>query len=217
MMDLVRRERVWAGTPMYQRHVKRTFDVVGACLGLIAAAPALFLIAVLVRTRLGSPVFFVQTRPGHHGRPFRIVKFRTMRDARNADGVPLPDAARLTPFGAFLRSTSLDELPELWNVIRGDMSLVGPRPLLMEYLDRYTPAQARRHDALPGITGLAQVSGRNGLTWDEKFAFDREYIDGCSLSLDVRILFLTILQVVSRRGVNQPGHATMEEFRGSIS
>jgi lipopolysaccharide/colanic/teichoic acid biosynthesis glycosyltransferase len=224
-----RRERVWAALTefyaslafehsagLYQTHVKRTLDVLGASLALIAAAPVLLLVAALVRIRLGSPVFFNQTRPGHHGRPFRIVKFRTMRDAGEADGLVLPDAARLTRFGAFLRSTSLDELPELWNVIRGDMSLVGPRPLLMAYLDRYTPAQARRHDALPGITGLAQVSGRNALTWDEKFALDREYVEHCSLGLDARILLLTIWQVAARRGVNQPGHATMEEFSGSV-
>jgi len=140
-----------------------------------------------------------------------------MLDARDANGVLLPDAARLTRVGSFLRSTSLDELPELWNVIRGDMSLVGPRPLLMEYLDRYTPAQACRHDVLPGITGLAQISGRNALAWEEKFAFDREYVERCSLALDIRILLRTIGQVAARRGVNQPGHATMEEFSGSVS
>jgi len=200
---------------MYQKHFKRPLDVLGACLALMAAAPALLLIAATVRIRLGSPIFFLQRRPGLHGRPFRIVKFRTMQDARDGNGVLLPDAARLTRFGAFLRSTSLDELPELWNVIRGDMSLVGPRPLLMEYLDRYTAAQARRHDTPPGITGLAQVGGRNGLAWDEKFALDREYVEKCSLPLDIRILFRTIWQVALRRGVNQPGHATMEEFSGS--
>jgi lipopolysaccharide/colanic/teichoic acid biosynthesis glycosyltransferase len=223
------REKVWAAQTefyaslavehrpgFYQTHVKRTFDVLGACLALIAVAPVILLVAAMVRLQLGSPVFFIQTRPGHQGRPFRIVKFRTMRDAGDAQGLMLPDAARLTRFGAFLRSTSLDELPELWNVIRGDMSLVGPRPLLMAYLDRYTPAQARRHDALPGITGLAQVNGRNALTWDEKFALDCEYVEQCSLGLDVRILLLTIGQVAARRGVNQPGHATMEEFSGSV-
>jgi lipopolysaccharide/colanic/teichoic acid biosynthesis glycosyltransferase len=225
-----RREKVWAALTefyaslafehpagMYQKHLKRTLDVLGASLALIAAAPAVLLIAVMVRIRLGSPILFTQTRPGLHGRPFRIVKFRTMLDARDANGFPLPDAARLTRVGSFLRSTSLDELPELWNVIRGDMSLVGPRPLLMEYLDRYTPAQACRHDVLPGITGLAQINGRNALAWDEKFAFDREYVERCSLALDIRILFRTIWQVAARRGVNQPGHATMDEFSGSVS
>jgi lipopolysaccharide/colanic/teichoic acid biosynthesis glycosyltransferase len=228
--ELFPRDKVWAGLTafyaslalesragVYQTHLKRTLDVLGACLALVVAAPAMLLIAAMVRVRLGSPIFFTQTRPGLQGRPFRIVKFRTMLDARDANGFLLPDSARLTRFGSFLRSTSLDELPELWNVIRGDMSLVGPRPLLMEYLDRYTPAQARRHDALPGITGLAQISGRNAITWDEKFAFDREYVERRSLGLDVRILLLTIWQVVARRGVNQPGHATMEEFRGSVS
>ena len=225
-----RRERVWAALTefyaslalehpagMYQKHLKRTLDLLGASLALIAAAPALLLIAVMVRIRLGSPILFTQTRPGLQGRPFRIVKFRTMLDARDANGFLLPDAARLTRVGSFLRSTSLDELPELWNVIRGDMSLVGPRPLLMEYLGRYTPAQACRHDVLPGITGLVQVNGRNALAWDEKFAFDRDYVERCSLALDIRILFRTIWQVAARRGVNQPGHATMEEFSGSVS
>ena len=202
---------------MYQKHLKRTVDLLGACIALTGAAPALLVIAAIVRIRLGSPILFTQTRPGLHGRPFQIVKFRTMLDARDANGSLLPDAARLTRVGSFLRSTSLDELPELWNVIRGDMSLVGPRPLLMEYLDRYTPAQARRHDTLPGITGLAQVNGRNALAWDEKFAFDREYVERCSLTLDIRILLRTIWQVAARRGVNQPGHATMEEFSGSVS
>ena len=228
--ELFRREKVWAALTdfykslaserpagIYQTHVKRTLDVFAAGLALIAAAPVLLVIAALVRIRLGSPIFFIQTRPGLHGRPFRIVKFRTMLDAHDSNGLALPDAARLTRFGSFLRSTSLDELPELWNVIRGDMSLVGPRPLLMEYLDRYTPAQARRHDVMPGITGLAQINGRNAIAWDEKFALDREYVDRCSLLVDARILFLTIWQVAARRGVNQPGHATMEEFSGSVS
>lgn len=202
---------------MYQKHLKRTVDLLGACLALTAAIPALLVIAAMVRIRLGSPVLFSQTRPGIYGRPFRILKFRTMRDARDVNGLPLPDAARMTRFGSFLRATSLDELPELWNVIRGDMSLVGPRPLLMEYLARYTPAQASRHDVLPGITGLAQINGRNALGWDEKFAFDREYVEKCSLALDIRILVRTIGQVAARRGVNQPGHATMEPFTGSVS
>jgi lipopolysaccharide/colanic/teichoic acid biosynthesis glycosyltransferase len=167
--------------------------------------------------RLGSPVLFTQLRPGLHGRPFRIVKFRTMHNTFDRKGSPLPDAARVSRFGQLLRSTSLDELPELWNVLTGEMSLVGPRPLLMAYLDRYTPEQARRHDVRPGITGLAQVRGRNALSWDEKFALDLEYVERGSLWLDVTILFATVRQVVSRRGVNQSGHVTMEEFAGSAS
>ena len=200
---------------MYRAGLKRLTDVVAGTLALLAASPVLLLIAVLVRSRLGAPVLFRQRRPGLHGRPFDIVKFRSMRDDRDANGHPLPDEARLTRFGAFLRSTSLDELPELWNVVKGDMSLVGPRPLLIEYLERYTPAQARRHDVRPGITGLAQVSGRNALTWNEKFAHDIEYVERCSPLLDIKILFLTIWRVAARNGVSQPGRATMEEFVGS--
>jgi lipopolysaccharide/colanic/teichoic acid biosynthesis glycosyltransferase len=195
--------------------VKRIFDLLVGGLALVAISPVLVVLAALVRIRLGSPVLFVQTRPGRHGRPFRIVKFRTMRDRCGADGRPLPDAARLTGFGSFLRSTSLDELPELWNVVRGEMSLVGPRPLLMQYLDRYTPAQARRHDVRPGITGLAQIHGRNRLTWDEKFALDLEYVRHRSMRLDLRILAVTVWQVAAQRGVNHPGDATMHEFVGS--
>lgn len=195
--------------------MKRTFDLLVGVLALVAISPPLLALAILVRIRLGSPVLFLQTRSGLHGRPFRIMKFRTMRERCGADGRPLPDAVRLTRFGSFLRSTSLDELPELWNVVRGDMSLVGPRPLLPQYLDRYTPAQARRHDVRPGITGLAQVHGRNRLTWDEKFALDVEYVRHRSMLLDLRILALTIWQVVAQRGVNHPGDATMPEFVGS--
>jgi len=195
--------------------LKRTFDVLGAGLALVVAAPALLLIGVTIRIRLGSPVLFWQMRPGLHGQPFQIMKFRTMSDQRDASGRPLQDAARLSAFGTFLRSTSLDELPELWNVVKGEMSLVGPRPLLMEYLERYTPEQSRRHAVRPGITGLAQVRGRNALTWDEKFALDLEYVTRGSLLLDIRILLSTIWQVVTRQGVNQPGHATAEHFVGS--
>jgi lipopolysaccharide/colanic/teichoic acid biosynthesis glycosyltransferase len=200
---------------MYRRGLKRCLDVFGGTLALLALSPILLLIALIVRSRLGSPVLFVQTRPGLHGRPFNIVKFRTMRNDRGTDGRPLPDEARMTRFGALLRSTSLDELPELWNVIRGEMSLVGPRPLLTQYLDRYSPAQARRHEVRPGITGLAQVRGRNALAWTGKFALDVEYVQRCSLSLDIKILFLTIWQVAARHGVSQPGRATTEEFVGS--
>ena len=202
---------------MYRSHLKRSVDFCLAALGLIVAAPALLTLGIAVKTRLGSPVFFVQTRPGLRGQPFRMLKFRTMTDARDADGNPLPDGARLTPFGRFLRSTSLDELPELWNVLTGDMSLVGPRPLLTEYLNLYTPAQAHRHDVRPGITGLAQINGRNALTWDEKFAFDLEYVRSYSFSTDARILLRTFGQVVSRRGVTQPGHVSAERFMGSVA
>ena len=195
--------------------MKRIFDLLVSAVALVAFSPLLAVLALLVRIRLGAPVLFMQTRPGLHGRPFRIVKFRTMRDALGPDGRPLPDAVRLTRFGSFLRSTSLDELPELWNVVRGEMSLVGPRPLLTQYLDRYTPAQARRHDVRPGITGLAQIHGRNRLTWDEKFALDLEYVRHRSMLLDLRILAVTIWQVAAQRGVNHPGEATMHEFVGS--
>jgi len=200
---------------MYRSGLKRCLDLFGGTLALLAVSPILLLIALMVRSRLGSPVLFVQTRPGLHGQSFNIVKFRTMRNDRGPDGRPLPDEARLTRFGALLRSSSLDELPELWNVIKGEMSLVGPRPLLTQYLDRYSPAQARRHDMRPGLTGLAQVRGRNALTWHEKFALDVEYVERCSLWLDLKILFLTMGQVAARHGVSQPGRATMDEFVGS--
>jgi sugar transferase EpsL len=200
---------------MYQHRLKRIIDVVIASVALLVLLPTLVLIAVAIRLHLGSPVFFKQLRPGRHGRPFHIVKFRTMRDGCDHKGELLPDAARLTRLGSFLRSTSLDELPELWNVARGDMSLVGPRPLLVQYLARYTPTQARRHDVRPGITGLAQVNGRNALTWEQKFAFDVDYVERCSLGLDLRIVLRTWRLVFARTGVNQPGQATMEEFLGS--
>lgn len=200
---------------MYRRCLKRVLDVLVAVAALILLLPVLLAIAAVVRRRLGAPVLFTQARPGLDGRLFQIVKFRTMRNEVGADGRPLADAARMTRLGSFLRSTSLDELPELWNVITGDMSLVGPRPLLTAYLTRYTPAQAHRHDVRPGITGLAQVRGRNALTWEEKFTLDLEYVEHCSLLLDVKIVFLTAWQVVVRRGVNHPGHVTMHEFVGS--
>jgi len=201
---------------MYRNHLKRSVDVCLAALGLALTAPALLTLAIAVKTRLGSPVFFVQTRPGLRGRPFRMLKFRTMTDARDARGELLPDGERLTQFGRFLRSSSLDELPELWNVLKGDMSLVGPRPLLTEYLELYTPAQRRRHDVRPGITGLAQINGRNALTWDEKFAFDLEYVRSHSFRTDAGILLRTVGQVIGRRGVTQPGHASAERFVGSV-
>jgi len=181
---------------------------------LIVLSPVFALVALAVRASLGSPVIFRQRRPGMHERPFTLYKFRTMRDARDGQGALLPDARRLTRLGAFLRATSLDELPELANVLRGDMSLVGPRPLLMEYLPLYSPEQRRRHDVRPGVTGLAQVNGRNALTWREKFALDIEYVDHISVGLDLRILLLTIGSVVRSEGISHSGHVTMQPFRG---
>ncbi|MBS3956252.1 MAG: sugar transferase [Clostridiales bacterium] len=195
--------------------MKRLLDTVLVAIGLLLLSPLLLALMFLVRLRLGSPVLFVQERPGKNGRLFRMYKFRTMTSERGPDGVLLPDAERLTRLGRFLRSTSLDELPELWNVLRGDMSLVGPRPLLPEYLDRYTPEQARRHEVRPGITGWAQVNGRNALSWDERLALDVWYVDNRSFMLDMKILWMTAGQVLSLRGVNAEGHATMPEFRGS--
>nr|WP_291327235.1 sugar transferase [Acidovorax sp. 28-64-14] len=170
-----------------------------------------------MRRKLGSPAFFRQVRPGMHGQPFEMVKFRTMTDARGADGALLPDADRLTPFGRFLRASSLDELPELWNVLKGEMSLVGPRPLLMEYLPLYSPQQARRHEVRPGITGWAQVNGRNALGWDEKFKLDVWYVDHRSLWLDIKILWLTVKKVLVREGISAAGEATMPRFTGGKS
>ena len=188
-----------------------------ATLALLACAPLLLAIAAVVRLDVGRPVLFRQRRPGLNGTPFTLLKFRTMRNTRNTIGNLLADADRLTRLGRFLRSTSLDELPELWNVLKGDMSLVGPRPLLMRYLDRYTTEQARRHDVRPGMTGLAQVGGRNALTWHQKFALDIEYVDNCSWRLDITILARTARDVLARRNVNQPGHATAQEFMGTPS
>jgi lipopolysaccharide/colanic/teichoic acid biosynthesis glycosyltransferase len=190
--------------------VKRGIDVVAAGTLLVVLAPVLAVVAVAVRFRLGRPVLFRQTRPGLGGRPFEIVKFRTMRDS------PGTDADRLTPLGRRLRALSLDELPELWNVVRGDMSLVGPRPLLRAYVDRYTPEQARRHEVRPGITGWAQVHGRNAVGWDERLALDVFYVEQWSLRLDLRILFRTVAQVARREGISADGHATMPEFEGSV-
>ena len=194
---------------------KRVIDILGAVIGLMVFAVPMVLIAVAVYVTLGRPVLFRQLRPGLHGRPFWLYKFRTMTDARDSAGRLLPDEQRLTRFGRWLRATSLDELPELWNVLRGDMSLVGPRPLLTEYLDRYTPEQARRHDVKPGITGWAQVNGRNAISWEEKFALDVWYVDNWTLWLDLKILFMTVLKVLRREGISAEGHATMPEFRGS--
>ena len=195
---------------------KRAFDVAASAFCLLILAIPLALIGVLVWIWHGSPVLFVQWRPGLHGHLFRMLKFRTMTNERDRNGCLLPDSERLTAFGRFLRSTSLDELPELWNVLRGDMSLVGPRPLLMQYLDRYSPEQARRHEVKPGITGWAQVNGRNALSWDERFALDVWYVDHQSLGLDVKILALTVVRVIQRSGISHAGYSTMHEFSGPI-
>ena len=194
---------------------KRFFDFFATAFGLLVLALPLLLLALLVRTKLGSPVFFRQTRPGLHGKPFEMVKFRTMTDARDAQGELLPDSERLPPFGRFLRSSSLDELPELWNVLKGEMSLVGPRPLLMEYLPLYTPQQYRRHEVRPGVTGWAQVNGRNAISWEEKFALDVWYVENQSFWLDVKILFLTVKKVLVKDGISASGEATMTKFTGS--
>jgi lipopolysaccharide/colanic/teichoic acid biosynthesis glycosyltransferase len=194
--------------------LKRAFDLIIALLASFLLIPALAAIALTVRIILGKPVLFRQTRPGLNGRLFTLIKFRTMTVMNNLEGIGPPDEARLTPFGRFLRATSLDELPELWNVIRGDMSLVGPRPLLMEYLRYYSAEQARRHDVRPGITGLAQVKGRNCLSWDEKFRFDVWYVDHRSFWLDIKILLLTVYSVLLSRGITAEGHATMPPFKG---
>ncbi|MEJ5310881.1 MAG: sugar transferase [Anaerolineae bacterium] len=197
---------------MYSPTLKRLFDLLMTIPALLFLAPFLLALAFLVRLKLGAPVLFRQQRPGLHGKPFTLYKFRTMTDARDAQGALLPDAQRLTPFGRFLRSTSLDELPEFFNVLKGDMSLVGPRPLLMQYLDRYTPEQARRHEVRPGISGWAQVNGRNALTWEEKFALDVWYVDHVSLWLDLKIIALTVWKLLTREGITHPGEATMAEF-----
>jgi sugar transferase EpsL len=201
--------------PLYQVFGKRLVDFVLSLLGLVALSPVLIVLALLVCFRLGKPVLFWQQRPGLHGKPFTLLKFRTMTEARDAAGRLLPDSERMTPFGHFLRSSSLDELPELLNVLRGDMSLVGPRPLLMEYLPMYSLEQARRHEVNPGITGWAQVNGRNALSWEDKFKLDVWYVDHQNIWLDVKILAMTIWAVVTRRGVSADGHDTMPKFRGT--
>jgi len=195
--------------------VKRAFDLLVTLPVLILVAPVLGVIALLVRLKLGRPVLFSQARPGLNGEIFTLHKFRSMRDAFDADGHPLPDAARLTGFGRILRAASLDELPELWNVLRGEMSLVGPRPLLVQYLERFTPEQARRHAVLPGITGWAQINGRNALTWEEKFRLDVWYVDHWTPGLDLKILVLTVWKVLRREGISAPGQATAGEFMGT--
>lgn len=195
--------------------IKRTLDLFVSIPALIVLSPFFVILVILVAVLMGLPVVFRQQRPGLGGRPFILLKFRTMNDSHDANGKLLPDADRLTSFGRFLRATSLDELPELMNVLKGDMSLVGPRPLLMKYLEHYTPEQARRHEVKPGITGWAQVNGRNAITWEEKFKLDVWYVDHRSIWLDIKIILLTIWKIVSREGISQPGQATMEEFQGS--
>ena len=210
--------RIRLKNPMlYQRIGKRLFDCIVALAVLLIGAPIIALVALLVRWQHGSPVLFRQQRPGLNGVPFGMFKFRTMTDARDAQGELLPDAERLTAFGRFLRTTSLDELPELVNVLRGDMSLVGPRPLLMEYLGRYSPEQMRRHDVRPGITGWAQINGRNAISWSEKFSLDVWYVDNRSLLLDLKILFLTVWKTLRRDDISQDGHVTMQKFEGNSS
>jgi sugar transferase EpsL len=195
--------------------LKRAFDFVAALMALLLLAPVIVGVALLVRLRLGRPVLFSQPRPGRHGRPFRMYKFRSMNSACDAQGVLLPDAQRLTRFGLWLRASSLDELPGLWSVLRGDMSLVGPRPLLIQYLPRYSSRQARRHEVRPGITGWAQVNGRNAISWEEKFELDVWYVEHQSFWLDLKILWLTAARVWARKDVSAAGHATMPEFMGS--
>lgn len=197
--------------------MKRLIDISGATAALILLSPAILATAIVVRLRMGSPVLFAQLRPGRNGVPFRMLKFRTMLDELDSEGLPLPDSERLTTLGRFLRSTSLDELPTLWSVLNGDMSLVGPRPLLMEYLPLYSPKQARRHKVRPGITGWAQVNGRNALSWEEKFALDLWYVDNRSFMLDLKILWLTVRKVLVRDGISAEGEATMPKFTGNQS
>ncbi|MCC7464247.1 MAG: sugar transferase [Gammaproteobacteria bacterium] len=194
--------------------LKRAFDAAVTAVLLLALAGPMALLALGIRWRMGSPVLFRQMRPGLQGRPFEIIKFRTMTDERDERGELLPDVRRLTAFGRFLRSTSMDELPELWNVLRGDMSLVGPRPLLMEYLPLYNRRQAQRHDVRPGLTGWAQVNGRNAIDWERKFELDVWYVENQSLWLDVRILWMTLMRVLARKGISQEGHVTAGRFRG---
>lgn len=195
--------------------MKRLFDSVAALLGMLLLAVPMLVLMCLVRRNLGSPVFFIQVRPGLNGLPFKMVKFRTMTDERDIDGKLLPDAMRLTRFGRFLRASSLDELPELWNVLKGEMSLVGPRPLLVEYLNLYSPDQARRHEVRPGITGWAQVNGRNAISWEEKLKLDVWYVDHHTMFLDIKILWLTLRKVLLRDGVSASGEVTMPRFTGS--
>jgi len=195
--------------------VKRTFDIFLSLITLLVFLPLLFFLFVAVGILIGKPVLFCQERPGKGGRPFQLIKFRTMREALDSDGTPLPDNLRMTKFGSFLRSSSLDELPSLWNVLKGDLSLVGPRPLLMEYLPLYNEKQARRHEVKPGITGWAQVNGRNAISWEDKFELDVWYVDHQSFWLDLKIMLLTIKKVIIRDGISADGHVTIERFKGT--
>ncbi len=199
---------------IYKTYIKRIFDIIVVILSFPFYIPVFLITAILVKWNMGKPVFFKQVRPGLNGKPFTIYKFRTMSDSRDDSGRLLPAKIRITKFGWFLRSTSLDEIPELYNVLKGDMSLVGPRPLLMEYLDRYTPEQARRHEVPPGITGWAQINGRNAITWDEKFKLDIWYVENYSFFLDMKILLLTILKIFKKEGVTPPDSVIMPEFQG---
>lgn len=194
--------------------LKRLMDIVLSGAGIVFLSPVLLALWVAVRRKMGSPALFRQVRPGLNGRPFEMIKFRTMRDAIGSDGAPLPDSERLTSFGRWLRATSLDELPELWNVLKGDMSLVGPRPLLMEYLPLYSPDQARRHAVRPGVTGWAQVNGRNAVSWERKLELDVWYVDRHNLWLDVKIIAMTVVRILRRDGISAPGSATAEKFQG---
>lgn len=196
---------------------KRLFDIIASAFGLLLLSPIIAVVAWQISQKLGSPVLFRQVRPGLNGKPFEMIKFRTMRDAIDEAGNLLPDSERMTPFGSFLRSSSLDELPEFWNVLKGDMSLVGPRPLLMEYLPLYSPEQYRRHETRPGVTGWAQINGRNALSWDEKFKLDIWYVDNRSFWLDLKIIFMTIKKVIVRDGISADGEATMAKFTGRKS
>ncbi len=195
--------------------LKRLLDIVIASIALVLLSPLYFYVAYKVKKNLGSPVLFRQVRPGLHGKPFEMIKFRTMKDALDEQGNPLPDSERLTPFGKMLRSTSLDEMPELWNVIKGDMSVVGPRPLLMEYLPLYNKEQAKRHDVRPGMTGHAQVNGRNAISWEEKFKLDTWYVENRSLWLDFKIMLQTVKKVIAKDDISEAGEATMSKFTGT--
>lgn len=198
-----------------QKIIKRTIDILASSIGLLVLSPVLIIVGILIRVKLGSPIFFTQDRLGKDGKVFKMIKFRTMLDVTDKWGEPLPDEDRLTPFGKALRSTSLDELPELINVFKGDMSLVGPRPLLIEYKELYSEEQFRRHEVRPGITGWAQVNGRNTLAWNERFKMDIDYVDNQSVFIDIKILFMTIFKVLKRDGISQDGHVTMEKFNGN--
>lgn len=200
---------------IYQRYFKRLLDIIGSLVGIICLSPILVIVAILVRTKLGSPVLFRQERPGKNGKIFRMYKFRSMTDQRDAKGELLPDGVRLTAFGKMLRATSLDELPELFNILKGEMSIVGPRPLLVQYLPLYNAHQARRHEVRPGLTGWAQVNGRNAISWEAKFDLDVDYVDHISLKKDLHIVGLTLKKVFVREGINQVGEATMEPFKGT--